>query len=111
MTLLLKVDASVGESEYKVLTQLRTLIELSLANHKGRTVCQAVGLPSKGVTTNNWVLTVGYGEAAYWHEKCTEIKFRRSESYTLKIRISDVDPRTPRVRLIPVLERSDDFGP
>jgi hypothetical protein len=111
MTLLLEVEGAKGESDRLELTHLRTVIEVTLVNRRGRTICRAEGPPKDGVTTTNWVLRMGHDEAAYWHQNCTEIKLRRAESYTLTVRIHDVDPKTPRIRLTPILERSDNFGP
>jgi hypothetical protein len=111
MTLLLEVNGSKGESSRPELTHIRANIEVTLVNHKGRTICHASGLPKDGITSDSWALRRGHDEAAFWHRSCSEIKLKRSESYTLTVRIRDVDPKTPRIRLIPILERSDDFGP
>ena len=112
MTLLLDVvGSSGGETERRKLTHLQTIIEVTLINHTGHTVCHAVGSPTDGMSDTSWVLRAGHKEAAFWHRGCAEIELKRNASYTLKIRIADVDPKTPRLRLTPILERSDDFGP
>ena len=111
MTLLLEVEPFNGASESQLLTHLRTTIEVKLANHAGRTVCQAAGSPGEGIGNDHWVLRMGGGEAAFWHEGCAEMKLKRSESYTLTIRVRDVDPKTPKIRIHASFERSDDFGP
>ena len=100
-----------GEPGRLLLTQLKTIIEVKLINHAGRIVCQVASVPGDGVGDDHWVLKSGGGEAAFWHRGCAEIKLKRSESYTLKLRIRDVDPKTPKVRLTPMFERSDDYGP
>lgn len=111
MTLLLEVEGSRGERDRQELTHLQLTIEVDLVNHTRRTVCHAVGSPRDGMSTDNWVLRTGHGEAAFWHNGCAEIKLKRSESYTLTVRIRDVDPNTPKIRVTPIFERSDNYVP
>lgn len=112
MTLLLEVEGSTEEEpDRQKLTHLQTTIEATLLNHSGRTICHAVGSPREGVTSDNWVLRASRGEAAFWHRSCGEIKLKRSESYTLKVLVRDVDPKTPKVKATPIFERSDNFAP
>jgi hypothetical protein len=82
-----------------------------LLNHAGHTVCQAVGSPTDGVSADNWVVRTSRGEAAFWHQSCTEIKLKRSEHYTLTVRLRDVDPKTPKIKATPIFERSDNYAP
>ncbi len=110
MTLLLEVQGSTHEPDRQRLTHLQITIEATLLNHSGRTICHAAGSPSEGVTTDNWVLRTGHGEAAFWHKGCSEFKLKRSD-YTLTIRIRNVDPNTPKVAVTPAFERSDNYGP
>jgi hypothetical protein len=110
MTLLLEVQGSIHEQDCQRLTHLRLTIEATLLNHSGRTICHAVGSPREGVTTDNWVVRAGHGEAAFWHNGCSEIKLKRSE-YTLTVGIRDVDPSTPKTTATPIFERSDNYGP
>jgi hypothetical protein len=110
MTLLLEVQGSTHEPDRQRLTHLRITIEATLLNHSGRTICHAAGSPREGVTTDNWVLRTGHGEAAFWHNGCRELKLTRSD-YTLTIRIRSVDPNTPKVAVTPAFERSDNYGP
>jgi len=63
------------------------------------------------MSDTSWVLRTGHKEAAFWHRGCAEIKLKRSEFYTLKLLIQDVDPKTPKITLTPVFERSDNYGP
>lgn len=111
MTLLLKIEGSTGEPDRQELTHLRTTVEVILLNHTGRTVCQAVGSPGDGVSTDNWVLKTSRGEAAFWHRSCAEIKLKRSESYTLTVRLRNVDPKTPKIEATPIFERSNNYAP
>lgn len=112
MTLLLEVEGPRhGERDRQELTHLRMTVEVTLLNHAGRTVCQAVGSPGDGVSTDKWVLRTSRGEAAFWHRSCAEIKLKRSESYTLTVRLRDVDPKTPKLKATPIFEHSDNYGP
>lgn len=110
MTLLLSVEGSTGEKRQE-LTHLRLTIETLLTDHNGRTVCHAIGSPSDGMSNDHWVVGMGHGEAAFWHRGCTEIKLKRSESYTLTVRLRDVDPKTPKIKATPTFERSNDYLP
>lgn len=111
MTLLLSIEGSTGESKRQELSHLRLTIEAILIDHNGRTVCHAVGSPSDGMSNDHWVVAMGHGEAAFWHRGCTEIKLKRSESYTLTVRLRDVDPKTPKIKATPTFERIDDYLP
>ena len=111
MNLLLKLDVTVDESRRGALERLQTVIDVSIADHSGRSLCRAAGSPAKGLTKDGWVLTTSAHEAAFWHFGCSEIKLKRSESYTLKIRIRDVDPSTPKIKLTPTFQLSNDFWP
>jgi hypothetical protein len=70
-----------------------------------------MGSPSDGMSNDHWVVAIGHGEAAFWHRGCAEIKLRRSEFYTLTVRLRDVDPKTPKIKATPAFERSDDYLP
>ncbi|MGH9728917.1 MAG: hypothetical protein ACRD4V_10050 [Candidatus Acidiferrales bacterium] len=111
MTLLLKIEGSTGEPDRQELTRLQTIIEVTLLNHAGRTICRAEGSPKDGVSADSWVLRTSRGEAAFWHRNCAEIKLKRSELYTLTVRIRDVDPKAPKLRATPIFERSGNYGP
>jgi len=111
MTLLLNVKGSTGEPDRPQLTHFRTTIEITLLNHAGRTVCRASGSPKDGVSVDSWVLGTARGQSAFWHRNCAEIRLRRSERYTLTIRIRDVDPNAPKIEVTPSFERSDAYGP
>ena len=109
MTLLLEVEGSTHEQDRQRLTHLMITIEVTLLNHSGRTICHAAGSPRDGMSTDNWVVQSGHGDAAFWHNGCSEIKLKRSE-YTLFVRIGDVDPNTTQITVTPAFERSDSFG-
>lgn len=43
------------------------------------------------------------GDDSYYHVNCLNMELKPSDSYTLMLRISAVDPNTPRINLIPTL--------
>jgi|SRR5579859_4606690 len=110
MTLLLHVEGA-GEQNRSELTGLRTILGVTLVDSVGQIVCQAVGSPKEGISTDSWVLGTSRGEAAFWHRGCSEVKLKRHKYYTLTVRLRDVDPNTPRIKVTPILEPSDNYGP
>jgi hypothetical protein len=108
----------------KELTNLSTEIEATLVDQNRRVVCQASGIVPKEsdpcdckkddckVWTDaeiaargqkEWVLMSG-SDAAYWHENCLRVRLKPTDSYTLTLRIRSLDPRTPKINLIPTFE-------
>jgi hypothetical protein len=88
------------------LTHLKTPLEATLVDRQGRTVCSGTGLPLHGDINGNpngWILQGG-DPAAYYHANCLRVALKPSQSYTLTIKVHDVDPKTPRINLLPVLE-------
>lgn len=111
MTLLLEVEGSRhGEQDRQELTHLGLTIEVTLTDHNGRIVCHAIGSPGDGMSNDHWVVSMGHGEA-FWHRGCAEIKLKRSGSYTLSVGLRDVDPKTPKINVTPLFERSDNYLP
>jgi hypothetical protein len=88
----------------KELTHLDTMLDALLVDHNGRTVCQATGMPRDGQNEHIWVVMSSGFEAAFWHWNCVHMPLKPSDSYTLTLRISNVDPRTPKINLLPVFE-------
>jgi hypothetical protein len=124
MSLQLYAEGKSGDNRPE-LTNLNTEIEATLVDQNHRVVCQASGIvPTESdpcdckkddckVWTDaeiearrqkEWVLMSGPGEAAYWHENCLRVRLKPSDSYSLTLRIQNVDPKTPRINLIPTLE-------
>jgi hypothetical protein len=86
------------------LTRLDTTLNALLVDQNGRIVCQASGVPREGQNEHIWVLMSGGSEAAFWHWNCVHMPLKPFDSYTLTLRISNVDPKTPAINLLPVLE-------
>ncbi len=85
------------------LTHLDTTLDALLVDQNGHVVCQASGMPRDGQNEHIWVLMSGI-DAAFWHWNCVHMPLKPSVSYTLTLRVSNVDPKTPQINLRPVLE-------
>ena len=120
MSLQLYAEGKTGDNRSE-LTNLNTQLEALLVDQNGRVVCQAGGIVPREnepcddckIPTDKeiearfqkeWVLMSGPDETAYWHANCLRVQLKPSDSYTLTLRIHDVDPKTPRINLIPTLE-------
>lgn len=86
------------------IADLKTYIEVSLRDQSGRVICEASGSPSETDRPKKWVTMMGPDEAAYWNENCLRMRLKPSASYSLTIHIRDIDPKTPKIDLIPTLE-------
>src|SRR5260370_14877124 len=98
------LDRSACPAKYSVCLSLSIVLTLYL---RARASFQRTTANRHG---GERVLRTGHGEAAFWHNGCSEFKLKRSD-YTLTIRIRDVDPNTPKVAVTPAFERSDNYGP
>lgn len=110
-TLLLNLEGSSGEPDRQELSHFHPVIEATLLDHAGHTVCRATGSPKNGVSGDGWVLATTRGQSAFWHRSCAEVRLKRSEEYKLTIEVRDVDTRAPKVRVTPSFERSDAYSP
>jgi len=102
--LVLELHAEGKGSDNEAELRIKTIIEAAIVDQKGRSICQAIGPPLEhGQNPNGWVLMLGGDEAAYWHWNCAWVQFNTLDSYTLTLRIRDVDPKTPKINLVPTL--------
>jgi hypothetical protein len=102
MSLLLYAEGMSDDNRGE-LTHLDTTLEVLLVDQNGGIACQASGVPRDGVDEHIWVLMSGM-DAAFWHRHCVHMPLKPSVSYTLTLRVKNVDPKTPRINLLPVLE-------
>ncbi len=103
MNFLLEVVGKTHENEPE-LVNLTTVIEVSLIDGKGKAICNASGMPHREQYPNSWVLGGSGGGVEWYHGNCLHFETVRGESYVLIVRIKNVDPRSPKVTLIPRLE-------
>jgi hypothetical protein len=102
--LVLELHAEGKGSDDEAELRIKTIIEAQIVDEKGRSICEASGPPLEhGQNPNGWVLMLGGDEAAYWHWNCAWVQFNTLDSYTLTLRIQDVDPKTPKINLVPIL--------
>jgi hypothetical protein len=85
------------------LTHLDTTLDALLVEQNGRVVCQATGMPRDGQNEHIWVVMSG-NDAAFWHWNCVHMPLKSSVSYTLTLSVSNIDSKTPKINLLPVLE-------
>jgi hypothetical protein len=85
------------------LTGLNTQIQATLADDRGRVICAASGSPTAGVEKEKWILTYTSDSAAFYNLNCLNIQFRKNTSYVLKVRLDNVDSRSPKANLVPTL--------
>jgi hypothetical protein len=102
MTLQLYAEGK-SDKDREELTSLETTLDAVFSDQHG-VVCQASSKVRDGENESIWVLMSGGSEAAFWHWHCAHVPLRSSSSYTLTLRIRDVDPNTPKIDLLPVFE-------
>jgi hypothetical protein len=110
MSLLLYAQGKT-DSDREELTSLHTTLRSLLIDQKGNVICRASGATGDGPIDQIWVLMSGYSEAAFWQSNCLHVRLNSSSSYTLTLGVSDVDPKTPTVNLVPVLESDHQVWP
>jgi hypothetical protein len=103
MNLSLRVSGS-GNSRAE-LKSLRTVVAISLVPEKGAVICGFEG-PLGGISEDNpqWALESSFERESFFHSNCTDVGVRGDEAYILRIRVKEVDPRSPHTFLTPTLE-------
>ncbi len=104
MALILFVkDRSVDtDADRRPLEQLKTRIEATLTEDRGKEVCHGSGQPGSGNADGMWVLMSG-GESGYWHWQCNHVPVHSNRAYTLVIQVTGADPKDERVVVTPEL--------
>jgi hypothetical protein len=92
-----------SDQDREELTHLNVTLDAQLVDQNGQVICQGTGMPRDGQNEHIWVVMSGV-EAAFWHWNCVHITLTSSASYTLTLRVHDVDPNAPKIILSPVLE-------
>jgi hypothetical protein len=104
LSVILYPDGKTDKDELE-LKHLETTLGAKLVDQHDQVICEASGKPlAQGNNANGWVLQIRGDEVAYWHWNCVHLPLDPSASYTLTLRISSVDPKTPRINLLPVVE-------
>jgi hypothetical protein len=100
MDVLLEVNGE--RKDLHELEKLNTAIEVRFIDSAGKNVCKAsgtLGPPAK----HQWVV-MSDGYAIIYSVDCLHLSIQSRRTYTLLIRIQDVDPHSPVVLLTPMLE-------
>ena len=100
MTVLFEVEP-FDFHELERVKSLNTILTVELLDNRGNLVCSGSGSLSeslRGMADKNhdhWVLANGGGSTEFWRYACTSIKFQRDRTFTLILRLDNIDPRTP----------------
>lgn len=116
MTVLFAVTPFKYRDDYEKLASLTTVFTVELHDDKGELICSGSGAMAEslrgvpGTDTHgkwkddHWVLAASSDDAEFWRGGCTDVKFGRERSYTLKMKLDQVDPRTPNTSIAPWIE-------
>jgi hypothetical protein len=77
----------------------------SLTDGSGRVVCKAQGKLSDAESGNqsSWVLASSESRAYFWHMHCLDLPISRFRTYTLTVRVAEVDASSPNYSVVAVL--------
>jgi hypothetical protein len=95
----------IGErrDDLQKLEKLKTKIEVNLTEGDGKDVCSATGSLRPSGNDPKWVI-LSDGYSVIYSVDCLHFSTRLRRSYTLQIRIKDVDPDSPNAPMTPMLE-------
>jgi hypothetical protein len=106
----------INSSQVGLLKSLTTILSAEIRDENGNLICSASGPLSESLrgtsikdehgkwTDNHWVLASGPPDADFWNAACTGIKMNHRGSYALKVKLDQIDPRTPDQLLVPRIE-------
>jgi hypothetical protein len=92
-----------GRDHLQGLEKLKTEIEVNLTDGAGKEVCSAAGSLRPQGNEPKWVI-LSDGYSLIYSVNCLHFSTRRRTSYTLLIRVKDVDPDSPNALITPMLE-------
>jgi len=85
------------------LEALQTHIEVAVVDDRGRVLCRGAGSPA-GRDAERWVVTSSQRAIGLWHMGCNGFGTGACKPCQLTVTISDVDPATPSIPLVPTLK-------
>jgi hypothetical protein len=103
-------------TEYKKLRSLTTVLSVEVRDDRGTLICGGAGALSESLCgmpeaeghgkwkEDFWVLASGASDAEFWRPGCTNVKFKRGRSYTLNVKVDQIDPRTPEISITPWID-------
>jgi len=79
------------------LTSLSTSVEVSIVDSAGKEICAGNGRLSDAETrdVDTWVLSSSASSASFWHNSCREFPISTAKTYTIRIKLSEVDAHSP----------------
>jgi hypothetical protein len=78
---------------------LSTAVSVAITESGGRTKCEANGRLSNAksrIDENGWVLASSVSQLSFWNPSCLNVPMKRSVLYLVKVRVSEVDPKSPQ---------------
>jgi hypothetical protein len=90
-----------------LLKSLTTVLSAEIRDDNGNLICSASGPLSESLrgtsvkdehgkwSDSHWVLSHSSTDGGFWNAACTDIKMEQRRSYVLKVKLDQIDPRTP----------------
>jgi len=105
LDLVLQVPDARG-ADREELMSLSTSVSASIADSSGKEVCTAAGSLSDARRRgpSSWVLASSSLHASFWHPRCQQLPISRFKTYTVKVTVSEADPRSPQRMITPILQ-------
>jgi hypothetical protein len=91
-----------NHTSQETLSRLTTSIDASVVGPAG-VLCHGAGRPT-GSGVSEWTLMSSSIDTAFYHTACLQQAYGRHVSYTLRVVVTDPDPRSPRATLQARLE-------
>jgi hypothetical protein len=95
MTFVLKLSGDFARDK---ISQLSTLVEIDIDQGPGSKLCSYHGPLSQ------WSLSTGGGSSQCWSEACRDLHFENGHMYRIRLAINKVDPKSPKLTALAVLE-------
>lgn len=103
-------------SQVDLLKWLTTVLSVEMRDESGTVICSASGRLSESLhgtsvqdahgkwTDNHWILEYSATYGNFWNAACTDIKMDHRRSYVVRVKLDQIDPRTPDKVLAPKIE-------
>jgi len=95
-------DQRVGND--RELPTFQEYLEAVVTDSHGKEICNGRGILATNQDGRAWTLSSDPVQPAFWNSKCLAIHIEPVESYTLAIGVSESDPRSEGVFVMPVVK-------
>jgi hypothetical protein len=92
------------EKDRELFSSLTTKLSAQLLDSNGNVLCAATGIPGTKAEHDRWVLMSSFRDSGYWHESCRTVPLSRWSDYELRVTVDAIDPRSPAVEMLAMLE-------